>query len=140
MSATKEKKKCLYCGEMFIPKTKRSRFCSKKCESHFYCYERARKNHTVQIGSMIICPVCGKEFAKRSGSNRYCSEACNREATRKKQKERRERHLEEKRQQEEAKRCAKSISEIAMEAEQLGLSYGQLVGLRRIQQSKCDNL
>lgn len=55
---------CAYCGTPFIPKSKKSKYCSNRCA------ERAKNMRKVRV-----CPSCGIEFRTSSDNTKYC-DAC----------------------------------------------------------------
>lgn len=52
---------CAYCGTPFIPKSKKSKYCSNRCA------ERAKNMRKVRV-----CPSCGSEFRTSSDNTKYC--------------------------------------------------------------------
>ena len=52
---------CAYCGTLFMPKSKISKYCSNRCA------ERVKNMNKIRI-----CPSCGKEFRTTSDNTKYC--------------------------------------------------------------------
>lgn len=67
-------KKCEICGEVFEPRTNKSKFCSKECQ-----YESYRKPKVDRIE--VLCLFCQNKFEiteydKNLGRGKYCSRHC----------------------------------------------------------------
>lgn len=70
-----EKKKCIMCGREFVPKTKRSRFCSETCMRKC-CYQKEREKKRSAPKKEKICVICGKVIDPKKSSKKYCSAEC----------------------------------------------------------------
>lgn len=63
-------RECVGCGKVFTPKTRKGKWCSRKC---FTFYEQAR--HRV-LYKPRDCPECGAVFTPRRSTRKYCSQRC----------------------------------------------------------------
>lgn len=82
----KEPKPCKHCGEYYIPRNGKQRYCSN------YCYRAANRSKSPYIpyaGDAIIakCDECGKEYKKSGNHQKYCKE-CSRIVDNRKHRER----------------------------------------------------
>ena len=68
-----KKKKCEYCGIVFIPRTKTVRFCGQSCAAK---YGNNLHPKISKIKVMKICMVCNKEFQARIKDQRFCGTSC----------------------------------------------------------------
>ena len=62
-------RKCDFCDEMFMPKNKTQRFCSRKCSNNW-----GNKRESKQYKKKS-CKACGKEFYPTHCSQRYCKDS-----------------------------------------------------------------
>jgi hypothetical protein len=63
---------CKQCGKMFTPKSSRNKFCSKKCNNHFFSFYRNRAKPL----SKTECPWCHKIFERSGRFQRFCCSKC----------------------------------------------------------------
>jgi len=72
------KRKCKMCGEIFIPKYKEQKFCSRKCsDKHLTTLVGEDNPHFKQVA--IKCEECGLIFYERASHanhRKFCSYAC----------------------------------------------------------------
>lgn len=59
---------CENCGAEFKPRSKDTRFCSRKC------YEANRQ--TNRKTKIVVCPICNKDFLQKRPEQIYCSNEC----------------------------------------------------------------
>lgn len=62
---------CEYCGNEFIPKQERSKYCSRECQIRGFHQSRPK-------GATKKCEYCGKEFFTEHRGTKYCSPSCRR--------------------------------------------------------------
>ena len=81
-----EQKPCSVCGQLFSPRTKRQRYCSKNCAKKAAAKRVLAAYHRLHPRPMRVCPVCGKKFVDSEHHyNKYCSPECRIIARRQKQ-------------------------------------------------------
>ena len=69
--ATQSERSCQCCGQLFTPKTKDARFCTRGCY-----HEHLRANPRSQE-----CCHCGEEFESKGDGAKYCSSLCSRRSS-----------------------------------------------------------
>ena len=75
---------CVECGEVFRPKTYRSRFCTKRCKGRCYSREQYARLCALQGKSVVPrkprenkqCFLCGAEFKPSNNTQMFCSRSC----------------------------------------------------------------
>ena len=66
-------RKCVVCGNEFMPKARRHKFCSIRCQTKSYNDNRELSQNV----KVEICQWCGKKFVGwRGKKNKYCSKSC----------------------------------------------------------------
>ena len=84
---------CSTCGESFIRKSIRSKYCSTTCREISERLAQHNRYHSRKVNKDSLCPVCGKELPPQHLS-KFCSHECflkfanNTESVLKKQRER----------------------------------------------------
>jgi hypothetical protein len=71
---------CIVCGQSFVAKTARQKYCSRKCSSKVY-----REKKGIKLKDGRYCKQCGKKFYPnyKDGKNRqHCSDECSRKSAR----------------------------------------------------------
>jgi predicted nucleic acid-binding Zn ribbon protein len=71
-------KNCEYCGVVFQPKTKRTRYCSRKCQN-------AACRPLIKLNKKT-CKCCGIKFKPKRSYQKYCSTSCSDKAARRRKK------------------------------------------------------
>lgn len=73
-SNSDSKRKCQTCGGLFVPRTVKSRFCSKACIDKDY----NNRKMIAKSGSGVTCVVCKKQFERKRKDQTCCSTECRR--------------------------------------------------------------
>lgn len=68
--------KCQYCGKVFLAKTRKSKWCSKRCKDIVFRTQYGIKCNPNIEPYKKICVVCGKAFETFRGSDKCCSHEC----------------------------------------------------------------
>lgn len=79
---TSKVNECAYCGADFVPKTKRSKYCSKNCASmHRYYTLRQADDKRVDRRKYEsrVCVHCGKEYIPVRSNQKTCGGQCARD-------------------------------------------------------------
>lgn len=67
------KLKCVFCGESFLAKTPRAKYCSYRCTNDYYIAWRKNRDAARR---KKICGHCGDEFTGGRRDAKFCSSAC----------------------------------------------------------------
>ena len=70
-----ENKTCEFCGEIYKPQYKGSKFCCREC------YDKHRYNNMKR--KYVICPTCGISFLQKRTNSIFCSTGCRIKSTEK---------------------------------------------------------
>ena len=102
-------KVCEVCGREFLAVLPHAKYCSQECvnQAHFEQANKGKKTHN------RVCPVCGKRFNTTAGNKKYCSEGCQKSV-------------------DYNKKHPSRLSELSIQAEQCGLSYGKYTAQLRL--------
>lgn len=123
--------KCKYCGKPFKPISVVQEYCSKECRL-IVNRERAKANQKkYREGSRTEknCACCGNPFVVTTHSRIYCSEECYKSMKailRKKDKPKKK-----------SKKKVASLRDMAKEAREHGMTYGQYVAQIEMQKGVC---
>lgn len=82
--------KCAICGNVFIPRSVNSKYCSDDCRTAAQ-YESTRKTNQKRKEAKVIpprnCTYCGKEFTPKTLRIHYCGDFCRQMAHNDRQRE-----------------------------------------------------
>lgn len=118
-------KKCKVCGKEFGTDNQQEQMCSEECKQERkreIARDFAKRNREIEkiVESNIEkhCAYCGKVFHSPTKRKKYCCNLCMRSAHQEKSAVAKDRRRE---------KPAKSLTEIAREAKEHGMSYGSYV-------------
>lgn len=116
---------CNVCSKIYTPKVHQQRTCSPSCSKIWHKRQCSKRQKERIIKK--ICAECGAEFETNNRNKLTCSSTCaaKRSANNKKYYQRRAKT--------EGKKKEK-LAEIAKQAKQVGLSYGQYVAQQYIKE------
>lgn len=75
-----EKRPCAWCGNLFVPKTSRNRYCCRACGKKGNAKDTLRHNRD-RVRALLgtrKCDNCGKTYEPKRADSKTCSKACRR--------------------------------------------------------------
>ena len=139
-----EERACQYCGEFFVPRDGRNKYCSEACRYEVKKLQVKMNNHKAYLPlkkeqTKKRCLICKKTFITNRSDVVTCSPYCQRQRTIENRRERARLKKEE-----EARKAAlpkpKSIAEINAEARAMGMNYGAYVAYMERQGKEKKNV
>jgi hypothetical protein len=70
---------CAYCKKEFVPRHKRARFCSLRCQRAFRINPNPTPEDLVKLSIKLLnltCPQCHASFLQTRPNQIYCSQSC----------------------------------------------------------------
>lgn len=123
-------KNCIICGKQFTAKTKAHVTCSKPCRVVYKKKKQKEKRHPKVYTK--VCVTCGNSFETTYSTKLACSKECGDKYHKKHAKEHRTK-LKNEKENEKSKnfeKNASALSDDALEARNLGVSYGMYVAMK----------
>lgn len=133
MGKSNVEKECVICGKLFIPKTANQKCCSPECSDKRikqYNVERYREQNNCTGSYERTCVVCWKKFITNHPRKITCSNECSviRHNESNRISYRNNKHIVKSRNKNISN--SKKLSNDALEARNLGVSYGTYVAMK----------
>ena len=140
-------KECVICGKLFKSTYNMQKTCSFECSlklsdlAKARYIEKAKAKRAAERKTYIKkCIICGKVFRTNKTRQRTCSQECSKEHNRNQSREHARDRKYQPKPNNEGKKVIKSrkatnipsVSEIAAEANKLGMSYGKYVAMQAL--------
>lgn len=129
-----EKKICIECGKIFIPRTSVQSICSPECSKNRRRKQNKKYNEAKATTKHRICVVCGKEFETNHATKLTCSRECSDINHKEWYKNNKKKGNNVKPRKSIKQNVTPKISELAEDArkaKELGMSYGMYKALNK---------
>lgn len=75
-------RKCIGCGNVFMPKDYSRKYCSKECDMRHKHEMKCKREQEREVDKFGPCHVCGEEFFKVTPLAKFCSDKCRKKSKR----------------------------------------------------------